>query len=74
VSTHHALISVSVTAREYGPGLGYPPVETFVLASLGVACCALIVYGYFAIKFSWWPLRTKRSHRADSSEPGNRDT
>ncbi|MGY2081536.1 hypothetical protein [Modestobacter sp. SYSU DS0657] len=57
-----------VAAREYGPGLGYGPVATLVLAGLIIAGCALVVLGYLAIRFQWW-----RMDRRDRSDPQDSD-
>jgi hypothetical protein len=66
-------------AREYGPGLGYPPVVTAILAGFLVLCGALAVIGYLGFRYSWWTpaqfrwvikvLSRGKSERPDSEEP-----
>jgi hypothetical protein len=53
---HHPASSTLLT-REYGPGLGYPPVETAVLAGLGIFGALLLVIGYLGLRYSWWTSR-----------------
>ncbi|WP_222193280.1 hypothetical protein [Modestobacter italicus] len=64
-----------VLAREYGPGLGYGPITTAVLAGLVIAGCAVVVLGYLAIRFQWWrqdrrESETRRSTRRSGGDRG----
>ncbi|WP_299956843.1 hypothetical protein [uncultured Modestobacter sp.] len=64
-----------VLAREYGPGLGYGPVATAVIAGVVIAGCVVVVLGYLAIRFQWWrqdrgEQMTRRSSRRGGGDPG----